>query len=216
MSINIFNKSKQKGFTLVEMIVSMAIFIVVALIAVGALLKVLDANRKSLNLKTAINNLNFALESMSREMRVGGDYYLTDSENEISELYDKQSGQTEIATDIKDTNSRSWILKFRSSKEVNNPCSVHIYRLYEGTKLQKAQQSLNTVTSACDPITEDSYYDLISPDMKIIESKVVVDNSNQPYATFWFKGVIGSKEKDTTEFTIQTRVSQRINGSSGY
>ncbi len=215
MSINIFNKSKQKGFTLVEMIVSMAIFIVVALIAVGALLKVLDANRKSLNLKTAINNLNFALESMSREMRVGGEYYLTEDTNDSSNDYNPEKVYKKIETSIKDSVPISWILKFKSSKSLNNPCPVYIYRLYNGTKLQKAQQSTNA-TGDCDTITEDNYFDLISPDMKIIESKVVVDNSDQPYATFWFKGVIGSKEKDTTEFTIQTRVSQRINGSSGY
>ena len=62
------------GFTLVEMIVSVAIFTIVAFVAVGALLKVIDANKKSQSLKTSINNLNFALESLSREMRVGSNY----------------------------------------------------------------------------------------------------------------------------------------------
>jgi prepilin-type N-terminal cleavage/methylation domain-containing protein len=51
MNKNISKKSLQKGFTLIEMIISLAIFTVVALVAVGALVKVMDANRKSINLK---------------------------------------------------------------------------------------------------------------------------------------------------------------------
>jgi prepilin-type N-terminal cleavage/methylation domain-containing protein len=215
MSINIFNKSRQKGFTLIEMIVSMAIFTVVAVIAVGALLKVMDANRKSLNLKTAINNLNFALESMSREMRVGGQYLLIKNNIETvtidSNNYAYYDGITEFPGS--EINISDWLIAFKSSKAVDSDCIIYSYRLYGG-KLQKAQQSLNAGGS-CDSITNDSYYDLISPDIKIIQSRVVVDNTAQPYVTFWFKGSIGSKEKDTTEFSIQTRVSQRISGFDG-
>ena len=62
------------GFTLIEIIVSMAVFIVVAVIAVGAFLKILDANKQSQALETAMNNADFALDSMSRDLRVGYGY----------------------------------------------------------------------------------------------------------------------------------------------
>src|ERR1039458_2601710 len=54
------------GFTLVEMMVSIAIFMVVAVVAVAALLKIVDANRKSQTLQDAVNNINFAMDSITR------------------------------------------------------------------------------------------------------------------------------------------------------
>src|ERR1035437_4002808 len=62
------------GFTLIEMLVSISIFMVVAVVAVTALLKIVDANRKSQTLQDAINNINFAMDSITREIRVGNMY----------------------------------------------------------------------------------------------------------------------------------------------
>jgi prepilin-type N-terminal cleavage/methylation domain-containing protein len=67
-------KTSQKGFTLIEMVVAIMIFVMVAMVALGALIKIVDANRKSISMKNSITNLNFALESMTRELRVGSDY----------------------------------------------------------------------------------------------------------------------------------------------
>ncbi len=67
-------KKSEKGFTLIEMIVSIAIFSIVVVMALGALLVIIEANSKSKSVKLVVNNLNMALESMSRELRVGYDY----------------------------------------------------------------------------------------------------------------------------------------------
>lgn len=64
----------KRGFTLVEMIVAVFIFSIVMLIAVGALVSIIEANRKAQNVKSVMNNLNFALDSMTRAIRVGGTY----------------------------------------------------------------------------------------------------------------------------------------------
>jgi prepilin-type N-terminal cleavage/methylation domain-containing protein len=63
-----------KGFTLVEVLVSVAIFTLTMLIATGAVFTIVDANKKSHNLKSVMTNLNFALETMMRDMRVGSSY----------------------------------------------------------------------------------------------------------------------------------------------
>jgi len=65
----------RKGFTLIELMVAMSIFIVVMTISMGSILGVFDANRKSRSLKTVLNNLNLAVESMSKEMRFGKNYH---------------------------------------------------------------------------------------------------------------------------------------------
>ncbi len=76
---NIFKKLKvwqshDKGFTLIEMIVAISIFTIVVFVGIGALLSIADANRKSNSLRTVMDNLNFAMESMSRSIRTGDNY----------------------------------------------------------------------------------------------------------------------------------------------
>lgn len=169
----------QKGFTLIEMIVSLGIFTVVAVVAVGALIKVMDANKKSINLKNTINNLNFTLESMSREMRVGSNYDLTT------------------------LGSNSWQVAFTPSKK-NTACPddemTYIYK-FENHTIKKAEGCKNSA-----PV----FNALISPNVYISDSTITVDNSEQPYIFFGFTGYSGVRENDRVDFSLQTRVSQRI------
>lgn len=67
---------KNKGFTLIEIVVASAIFVIVMVVAVGAVLSAVDANRKAQTLSSITNNLSFAIESMIRDMRTGKDYAL--------------------------------------------------------------------------------------------------------------------------------------------
>jgi prepilin-type N-terminal cleavage/methylation domain-containing protein len=63
-----------RGFTLVEMIVSVALFSIVMLISVGALLALVAANKKAQAIQTVVNNLNIALDGMVRKARQGAVY----------------------------------------------------------------------------------------------------------------------------------------------
>ncbi len=67
-------KNRNTGFTLVELIVSLGLFTIVAMISTGALLSLSDTNRKVKTMRIAMDNLNLALESMSREIRMGSVY----------------------------------------------------------------------------------------------------------------------------------------------
>lgn len=67
-------KNPRKGFTLVEMLVSVAIFTFVMLIATASIFTIVNANKKAESLKSVMDNLNFALESMTRNIRTGSAY----------------------------------------------------------------------------------------------------------------------------------------------
>ncbi|MDA1334885.1 MAG: hypothetical protein O2794_02615 [bacterium] len=69
-----------RGFTLLELIVAVGVYTMVATLAVGSLLILTDAERKAFNLQTNQDNARFAIESMVREIRTGIKYSLTDSE----------------------------------------------------------------------------------------------------------------------------------------
>lgn len=65
---------------------SVGVFTVVALIAAGALLAIADANRKAQAFKSVVNNLNFALESVARNLRTGSGYSSTGFQRGSCEL----------------------------------------------------------------------------------------------------------------------------------
>lgn len=61
--------ASQSGFTLVELMVSLSLFIIVVLALVGSLYTVNDASKRVQAMRTVMDNLNFAMESMSRNIR---------------------------------------------------------------------------------------------------------------------------------------------------
>ncbi len=63
-----------RGFTLVELIVSVGLFAIVMTLAAGAYLLVIGVNQQTQGVTTGINNLSFALESMTRTIRTGTRY----------------------------------------------------------------------------------------------------------------------------------------------
>ncbi|MBU6214576.1 prepilin-type N-terminal cleavage/methylation domain-containing protein [Patescibacteria group bacterium] len=65
---------KSKGFTLVELIVSLGLFAIVLLLAAGAYLIMINLNRQAQAEAVGIDNLSFALETMTRTIRSGTQY----------------------------------------------------------------------------------------------------------------------------------------------
>ncbi len=64
-------KKNNKGFTLVEMLVSIALFAIVLVITLGSIMTIVDVNRKSQSLTIVMNDLNFALENITRSVKTG-------------------------------------------------------------------------------------------------------------------------------------------------
>ena len=64
----------KRGFTLVELMVALGIFSIVVLLASGAYLMMISIARKSQGVSTGIDNLTFALEIMTRNIRTGTSY----------------------------------------------------------------------------------------------------------------------------------------------
>jgi prepilin-type N-terminal cleavage/methylation domain-containing protein len=67
-------EQKNGGFTLIEIMVAVSIFAMVMVIAIGAVLSIVSANKKAAALNSVITNLNFAIEGMMRDLRTGTQY----------------------------------------------------------------------------------------------------------------------------------------------
>ena len=218
--------STKKGFTLIEIMVSLALFIIVAVIALGAFLKIISENKQSQSLQTAMNNANFALESMTRELRVGDRYDCFDASYpatiaiNASFLANPNAAHKTTTCFLGDYSSPG--IAFYSSIPVNpndSSCTgtgqtnlIHTYIL-NGNVLEKAEQQF------CSDVLGGSgnipFAPVTSPDLKITSLGVEVDSasvSNQPKIFLLINGYAGTGPNavDTSSFVVQTTASQRL------
>lgn len=228
------NKSHyKKGFTLIEIIVSLSIFTIVAVIAVGALLKVVDANKKSQTLKTSINNINFVLDTMSREIRTGNNYYCQSGSSFVmnsSSAYLPTSNpgnsgmyllNPTLTSAQRSCNlSTPWTIVFNSAKTAprtgGGTCKLHQAYMFDGTTIKSAEQPSGCGETLGLGTGATSFQPLLSPDIVLEEAHISVETGDsatigQPRVFLHLKGYSGVKDRTRTSFDIQTSISQRIN-----
>ncbi len=69
-----------KGFTLIEVMVSVTLFAMVMTLSLGAILSIIDGNKKAQAINSVANNLNFAVDSMVRDIKTGYSYSCNESQ----------------------------------------------------------------------------------------------------------------------------------------
>jgi len=173
---------KKNGFTLIELMTAMSIFIVVMTVSVGSLINVFDANRKSRSLKTVINNLNLSVESMSREIRFGKNYHC---------------GSTGTLTQPQDCPSGDNFISFLSSDD------VQITYQLNGQAIEKQVDGEGYVAITAPEIVIDSlnFYALGT-------GTTGANSTLQPKVLMKIQSHAGTG-KSRSDFTLQTMVSQR-------
>ena len=63
-----------RGYTLIELIISVGVFALVMVLAAGAYLLMISLHRQTQSMATGIDNLSYALDTMTRTMRTGINY----------------------------------------------------------------------------------------------------------------------------------------------
>jgi prepilin-type N-terminal cleavage/methylation domain-containing protein len=201
----IFKKNKKEygeGFTLVEMMVAIAVFSIVMVTAMSALLNVVDANNKARAIKTAINNIHFALENISRDVRMGTKYGCLNS-----------SGDAEPCLLIGHPG-----FFYKSPASNVNAGSYIYYKRLEVVDSGNTKGQIFKCVRADDsaPCNDWSPITSLEVDIKKLRFYVLNDNpltpddKEQPRMVITLEGEAGSKDKLKTTFNLQTGVSQRI------
>lgn len=179
----------KRGFTLVELLVSVAVFAVVVVIATTTLLVLVRANAEAQRIETAVSNLSFALDLMTRDIRTGYAYYC---DNELGPALADEDG--DLTRDCNNSNQFAYV-DGRTGERTG-------YRLFEGS-IQIYENSVGT------------WQDLTSPQVFITDlvfdvSGSTVGDEVQPYAEVLVTGVLESGTQNETTFELQTQVSQRL------
>lgn len=172
-------RSTRRGFTLVEMIVSIGLFMVVLFISSSAFLAVLNVDRKSRSTRIAMDSLNISLEDMVRRIKTGTTY---------------NCGGTILSTGTADCSSGGTSIAFTDQEGKRTA-----YRL-DGTTIKRQVGSGGTELSVVAPeIT-------ISKLLFIVGGSAVLD-SLQPYVTILIDGTTTGKV--SSHFKMQTTVTSR-------
>lgn len=187
-----------RGFTLIEMLVSVALFSIVMVVALGALLSMSVATRKAEAIDSAINNLSAAIESMSRSIRTGANYHC---------------GSSGTLTSTQDC--------------VNAPQPFFTYMAYDGSQVtyclsNPGTNTCNTSTTCATgncmvlrSINGGAYSSLTAPEVHITffgfyVAGTTIGDSVQPKVDILINGSVPITAKQNSTFNIQTSVVQRI------
>lgn len=190
------------GYTLVELIVAVGLFVIVVLMSASAFLGVVSSNRKTLTMQTAMDNINSAVENMSRDMKTGFLYRCESTgtlTGPISLPQDCPSGGAYIA--------------FEGQKgDSNNPNDQIVYRLGPaGPLCPSAGQICRSVDGGT------SFFAVTAPPPELRITGLafrVFGSSNadtkQPRIVVIISGTSGIDERSKSTFNIETTISQRI------
>lgn len=182
-----------KAFTLIEVMVAVSIFAMVMLVSTGAVFSIVEANKKAHSIKSVMTNLNFALESMSRDIRVGSGY-------------DCVPSTLSVTDDCPFTPGDSFM--YRANKDVNGDGNFDsndkIIFSKSGTGIVK-----QVLGSTAIPITAS---EINVTNLKFYVSGAASPGGAQPKLTMIIQGYSGAG-KTRSEFNIQTTVSQRASDS---
>ncbi|MDP3958448.1 MAG: prepilin-type N-terminal cleavage/methylation domain-containing protein [bacterium] len=181
-------KTTQGGLTLVEIMVATALFSIVMLVAVGAVISINDSNKRAQLSRTVMDNLNFAMENMARNLRMGTVYHC---------------GATGAYTSPADCPAGENTIAFEGYKgSASDPDDQIVYRL-SGGRIERSLASGGAGSFL--PLTSE---ELTITSLAFYVTGTAAGDGKQPRVTISVSGTASFKGTVST-FTIQTGVSQR-------
>lgn len=192
--------SHAKGFSLVELLVSLSIFSTVMTISIGTILVMIDINAKAQAIFTSSTNVAFALDNITREIRTGHHYYCG-------------SGTGYTAEGPQEVNSTNACVP-----TTQDPQFIYFTRERDGVRSGYKLSVLNEVgyieqyfNGNWTPITsiEDVDIETFSLRVQGITSHGVNGDVVQPGVDLIIEGKMSNGLEVDTEFSLETHVAQR-------
>lgn len=180
-----------RGFTLIEVLVSVAIFSFVMVIALGSLLAISTSDRKAESLKAVINNLSFSLDSMSRSVRTGYDWGC----NTVAGTDCASPGANEIVF----TSSGNVVTYYKLESLLSDPTNA-------AAVCNQTAPHVGCVVTSTDGIT---WYPITAPEV------VISDFSGNTPASYMFYLVGSAPGPDTTQPKLVITLTGYVSVSGG-
>jgi prepilin-type N-terminal cleavage/methylation domain-containing protein len=200
-----------KGFTLIEIMVSVSLFLIVMVIVLGALLSIIEGNKKTQAINNVVNNLNGTVESMIRDIKTGYSYKCGVSRGQIV-----STGGSSGCNPTIPQSSISFI-----STISGTPRSVQYWIEQDDDTgrfgIKKNYCPGNTASPATACLQSGNFKEtyITSPEINIEKMEFYVKSPNagsgdQPGVFLIIKGTARINPTTLSDFSIQTFISQRL------
>ena len=176
--------TNKSGFSLIEMLVSVALVSIVVTTSIGTLLVLVDA----------INNLSFAVDAMTREIRTGADFYCASTQTSVTSGSLLNSGKRDCA-------NGGNAIAFTDTRTGDR---IGYSLEHNGDKIQRR----------IDGTSGNAWLDMTGGNIIINTFEFVVTSSDntddeQPAVTIFIDANVGDATGLGSQFQIQTSVVQR-------
>ncbi len=207
---------KNNGFTIIETMISVSLFVIITTLGMGTLLNAHAVYKKSQDMRSIIDSLNFVMEDMSRNIRTGYNY----------RCFYGVAAETGIPTTDPEPSSlgaprncaSGWGIAFEyaygdnTENDVPTPDPIDygdqwIYYISGDGKLFKSTDG-PYVEASFTQLTPDEIFIDPATSFFIVEGAENTDTL-QPLVTIRLVGTITYKNV-VSPFTLETSVSQRI------
>lgn len=190
----------QRGYSLLELIVSLGIFSMVMLVVMGAYVTLISLDRQARANNQLAASLSFAVESMARSLRTGSEYACNAS---ASVPNCSSSGQ-----------SISFCLDGHTCRDGDADQQYLVtYRIKDDGSIGQC-----TGTTGC---LDNNAVSLTDPNIEIeslkfyvrgvdADSNPLTNDNIQPNVTFTISGTMRTEGNEEASFSIQTGATQRL------
>ena len=213
---NYFLKNKKGGYTIIETMIAVSLFLIIVVAGVGALLNANVVHNKSANLRSVMDNLTFIMEDMSRHIRTGYNYRCysdplnwSQGEAGLPELndprfcanggtivFEEAYGDPETSGDP--NTDDQWVYN------ISAPAPGQPFEIRKSSDGGQTFTRLNDTAVSIDP---SSYFAVLGPEHPDVS--LTSGDLQQPMVTIVLKGEINYKDV-VTPFSLQTSVTQRL------
>ena len=196
-----FHRKRQAegGFTLIEMMVSTSLFIITVLVIFGALISLESASRKARTIRVVSDNLSAAIDSMSRNIRMGSVIHCgCGTGSDTTPVDEPRDCEMSSGTGA---GGEQCIIFENQKGSLLTTNDQFMYKLAGGSIMRSTTGLGGTFIA------------MTAPEMNINSLRFyaggTTQNSEQAYVTIVIRGTASSTAKTNTSFDVQTTVSQR-------
>lgn len=190
MNIGVSFAGAKRGFTIIETMIAVALFLTVIMIGTDSLLNTTLLQKKSQDMRSIMDNLSFIMEDMSRNIRTGYDFHCSDNLSNFGTPLSCVSGKV-LA--FKSTSGNQWVYKIDTTDGINFDISKSVDGGSSWTQLNPNEINFSSASG-----------------FVVTGAEPPPGNSQQPFATVRLVGTITSANNTVTPFSLQTSVSQRL------